>query len=83
MALVAFVERYVTGERCRPYLLDQALVAFVERYVTGRILVGQKYTSSGGVVVYFSNILKPRIFSIEIWELFIILSSINLDWNNL
>lgn len=54
-------------------------MAFVERYVTGRILVGQKYTSSGGVVVYFSNILKPRIFSIEIWKLFVILSSINLE----
>ena len=71
------------GINAIPTINSMALVAFVERYMTGRILVGQKYTSSGGVVVYFSNILKPRIFSIEIWELFVILSSINLDRNNL
>ena len=71
------------GINAIPTINSMALVAVGERYVTGRILVGQKYTSSGGVVVYFSNILKPRIFSIEIWELFVILSSINLDRNNL
>ena len=71
------------GINAIPTINSMALVAFVERYVTGRMLVGQKYTSSGGVVVYFSNILKPRIFSIEKWKLFVILSSINLDRNNL
>ena len=50
-----------------------------DKYATSQIVYSEKYTSSGGVVVYFSNILKPRIFSIEIWKLFVILSSINLE----
>ena len=54
-----------------------------DKCATSQIAYSEKYTSSGGVVVYFSNILKPRIFSIEIWEIFVILSSINLDRNNL